>query len=77
MKRDVLGGGQPGGLAAAPKKYHQLAFRNSLLQIGINPDVMEGSLGPSDYLGAAVQTKPGGLQNSPSLPLPYGLRAPP
>jgi hypothetical protein len=37
-----LGGGQPCGLAAAsawgrrPTKYHQLAFRNSLHQVGIN-----------------------------------------
>jgi hypothetical protein len=48
MKRDVLGGGQPCGLAAAsargrrppkagggPTKYHRLAFRNSLHGIGI------------------------------------------
>jgi hypothetical protein len=43
MERDVLaapplqggaarGGGQPAGLAAAPTKYHRLAFRNSLHQ---------------------------------------------
>jgi hypothetical protein len=48
MKRDVLGGGQPAGLAAAPAwgrrppkagggptKYHQLAYR-----IGISMEVM-------------------------------------
>jgi hypothetical protein len=48
MKRDVLGGGQPCGLAAAsargrrppsagggPTKYHRLAFGNSLHGIGI------------------------------------------
>jgi hypothetical protein len=48
MKKDVLGGGQPCGLAAAsargrrppaagggPTKYHRLALRNSLYRIGI------------------------------------------
>jgi hypothetical protein len=30
-----FGGGQPYGLAAAPTKYHQLASRNSLHQVGI------------------------------------------
>jgi hypothetical protein len=51
MGRDVLGGGQPAGLAAAPAwgrrppsagggptKYHRPAFRNSLHRIGISPD---------------------------------------
>jgi len=50
MKRDVFGGGQPCGLAAAsargcrppkaggsPTKYHGLAFKNSLHGIGIIP----------------------------------------
>jgi len=49
MKRDVLGGGQPAGLAAAsargrrppkagggPTKYHRLAFKNSLHGIGVS-----------------------------------------
>jgi len=30
MKRDVLGGGQPCGLAAASAWGHRLAFRNSI-----------------------------------------------
>ena len=49
MKRDVFGGGQPAGLAAAsargrrppkavggPTKYHRLAFKNSLHGIGVS-----------------------------------------
>jgi hypothetical protein len=30
-----FGGGQPARLAAGPTKYHRLAFRNSLHQVGI------------------------------------------
>jgi hypothetical protein len=57
MERDVLGGGQPVGLAAAstwgrrpplagggPTKYRRLAFRNSLHRVGIIPIPGKGFL---------------------------------
>jgi hypothetical protein len=63
MKGDVLaapplrggaagGGGQPAGLAAAPTKYHRLAFGNFLHRIGLR---REGSEADAIYRGGAME----------------------
>jgi hypothetical protein len=84
MKRDVLGGGQPCGLAAAPAqgrrppkagggptKYHQLAFRNSLHGIGIILFCRGFPSGKRDILGSyrlKRKSVPGNGKASQSAP---------
>jgi hypothetical protein len=79
MKRDVLGGGQPAGLAAAsargrrppkagggPTKYHQLAFRNSLHRIGITIPA------PNQSLTNAYKKDGQDAQHIPPILMPSG-----